>query len=453
MTQDKDQTTPTTSVEKKSESSIEKAVADSTTTNEQDRDIKADADVNLTERDEKSAEAKADEALAKLAQELEATKASDNEQAPDTKKASNEVLKDTKSTPRKNVNDAKDGAKIKPVKSGRGLAIFAFLLALIAIGGSGFLYWQAQLWLQNQQQVDNLKQQSFDASQQTINQLQSQLTQLQAQLSSAQRNQANYVQALADVQARTQELGETQPNQWLAAEALYLANLAERRLLIEKDITTAQQLLVAANVRLTAMNDANVFSLREAISKDIAALRAVTQPETEAVYLAISGVIDQLDKLEFKYTFTPVAEVVTTTPEVSANSEDWLDNLKISLKRFMSNFFDVQHIDAKTGPQLPADQQWYVRSHVRTQLLQAQQAVLNGQQALYLDAVSKSQKWILEYFNNDSNLLIATDVTLSELLTKDVGLTLPAELQSQAVIAEYVRNELNLNAQTGGQHD
>lgn len=435
MTQDKDQPTSEHSVDKTSESNADDKLA----------------------QDKKN---NADEALAKLQQDLKEAKEAELKKPKDTPGAADNKSKNTASKPSKPASKvATDNAKSvksstsKPVKSGRGLAFFATLLALIALGGSGYLFWQAQMWLKTQQQVENLQQQSFENSQQTINQLQSRVTSLQSELSQSRNQQNALNQTLLDLQARTQELGETQPNQWLAAEALYLVNLAERRLLIERDINTALQLLVAANTRLTAMNDPSVFALREAISKDVAALHAIKQPSTEAIYLALSGVVDQVSKLEFKDSYTPQKVIEEATPEVSSESSDWQHNLAISFERFLNNFLRVKVRNVETGPQLPTDQQWYVRSNITYQLLQAQHAALNGQQALYLDGVSKSQNWIAMYFNNDSDLVVATSTTLDELLNKDVSLTLPTQLTSQSLISDYVRNELNLNANVGATND
>ena len=428
MTQDKDQPTSEHSVDNTSESN-------------------ADA---KTATDKKS---NADEALAKLQQDLEQAKQAEAEKAEEKLAPTAAQKPQKRAKAKESANKATANQTAKPVKSGRGLALFSTLLALIAIGGCGYLFWQAQMWLKTQQQVENLQQQSFENNQQTINQLQTRLASLQSELNRSRSQQGALNQTLVDLKARTQELGETQPNQWLAAEALYLVNLAERRLLIERDVQTALQLLVAANTRLTAMNDPSVFKLREAISKDVAALHAIKQPSTEAIYLALSGVVDQVSKLEFKDTYTPQIEAVEESKEVSSESSDWQQNLAISFERFLNNFLRVKVRNVETGPQLPTDQQWYVRTNVTNQLLQAQQAALNGQQALFLDGVSKGQNWIAMYFDNDSDLVVATSTTLGELLTQDVSLSLPTKLESQSLISNYVRTELNLNASTGADND
>jgi uroporphyrin-3 C-methyltransferase len=85
-------------------------------------------------------------------------------------------------SPDKTSSTNKDTAKTQTVKVKRQtswLSIFAFIFSIAASAFVGFFWWQSQLWLKNQEQVDQLKQQAVINTQQSLNQLQAKLNQLQ----------------------------------------------------------------------------------------------------------------------------------------------------------------------------------------------------------------------------------------------------------------------------------
>ena len=324
------------------------------------------------------------------------------------------------------------------------MALFAILLSLGTLATVGFIWWQGQMWLTTQQQVDALKDQQLKNQQQTVGQLRNQINQLQAKLTQQNTNMQRYQRSIAELTNRTKELGQSQPNQWLAAEALYLVNIAERRLLVEQDVETALQLLVGANSRLTAMNDPSVFPIRQAISEDVAALHAVQQPDSDSLYLALSGLISQVQTLAFSQYYLPERQQDAAEVIVTDNLNDWQSNLKISLQRFMGNFVTISRNEHPVKPALPADQQWYVRANITQQLQMAQQAVLEQNKAIYADTVSQANEWMRQYLDIDDIAVIAAVQSLEAIQDRNVELQLPASLGSQAMLSNYVLTQKQL---------
>ena len=401
---------------------------------------------------------KATEALAKLEAELATEKEQEVKQSekveterakPKKRKASKAENVSSDSSLDNNFNENKATQPSQVVKSRSWLAVFAFLFSLIAIAGVAFIWWQSQVWLKNQEQMEQLKQQSLLNTQQTLNQQQAQITDLLTKLSQQQNNQQTVQQSLDSMQSRIKELGESQPNYWLAAEANYLINLAERRLLIEQDAGTAMRLLVDANMRLAAMQDPSVFHIRTAISQDIAALKVVNQPNTDDIYLALSGLLGQVPALPFAQVYIPQPnQVQSEAAQVSDNIDDWQDNLMVSVERFFAHFVTIRKQEMQVQPQLPADQQWFVRANINTELLMAQNAVLDKNQQRYLDAISIINQWSQQYFDQSKPEVVAFVNNLAHLSKQDVELVLPGELAAQALIANYVIEQLQLKEQT-----
>lgn len=397
------------------------------------------------------------ESLAKLESEVklesEIKKASAAEKQADSKDAGSkkpETSSSAKSTkePEKKISASKTStAKTKKPRS--WLAIFAFIFSIAASAFVGFFWWQSQLWLKNQEQVEQLKQQTIVNTQQMLNQLQTKLTQLEVmseqKLNQTEADTKQINESLSSLALRIKELGKSQPNYWLAAEAGYLINLAERRLLIEQDANTAIQLLLDANQRLTAMQDPSVFHIREALSEDVASLYSIKQPDSDSVYLALSGLIEETKSIKFAQVYIPEPNKNAKKElQVSSEVNDWSDNLLISVRRFFGNFITITHREAKVQPQLPADQKWFVRANITTQLLMAQNATVDKNQALYNDALAKIEDWIAQYFDATDARVMAMNVTLSELKQKDIGLVLPEELNAQPLIANYLKKQISL---------
>ena len=383
-----------------------------------------------------------EQALAKLEAELQAEKveAKKDQQAESEKQKE----KPTPSPSKPNKIQVE-----QPKKARNWLAFFAFIFSLVAIAGTGFVWWQNQLWLKNQEQLNEIKQQSLLNTQQSLNQQQAQITDLLTKLSQQQNTQQATQQSLTAMQSRVKELGESQPNYWLAAEANYLINLAERRLLVEQDADTATQLLVDANKRLAAMQDPSVFHIRTAISEDIAALRVVKQPNTDDIYLTLSGLLAQVKQLPFAQAYIPnLKQQAEQGEQVSDNINDWQHNLAVSAQRFFANFITIRKQETQVQPQLPAEQQWYVRANLTTQLLMAQNAVLDKNQQRYADAITQISSWSQEYFDPAKPEVVAFINALEHLSKQNIELTLPNGLTTQPLIANYVIEQLKLKEET-----
>ena len=403
-------------------------------------------DVSQSDKQDKAAQA-----LAKLEADLKAEKG--DREGAEAEQQENNVLKTTssKASKRKEQDTEKrtssSHAQVAQTrsKSFSWTAMFALLLSLLAVAAVGVLYWQSQLWLNNQAQLEQMKQQSLLTTQQTLNQQQAQITDLLTKLSQQENRQQLEADALKAMQNRLAELGESQPNHWLAAEANYLVNLAERRLLVEADVATSIQLLVDAEQRLAAMQDPSVFHIRTAISQDIAALNGLVQSNTDDIYLTLSGLITESAQLPFAQVHIPQqGESEQDTQRVTGEISDWQQNLQVSLQRFFAHFVTIRKQERQVQPQLPADQQWFVRANLTTQVLMAQHAVLAHDQSKYADALQHIATWASAYFDLADPQVVAFVNQLDHLRQQNVALNLPKGLSAQPLVANYVIDSLQL---------
>lgn len=397
-------------------------------------------DSNTSESSKESSKAaetpsKATQAKAKPKLESKETTTSDSAKKAAKVQPTKQQNAPTHSTSNSNHSESK-------TKAARNtLAIFAFLLSLISLAVLGFGVWQAKLWLDNQQQKDNLQQQSFQQTQLTISQLQNQIDDLQQKLQFNQSDNRQFNAALESLTKRTNELGQAQPNQWLAQEALYLINLAERRLIVEYDVNTAVALLASANTRLAAMNDPSVWPVLEAIAADVAQLKVLPSPDKDSIYLSLSGILAQVDSLPFAQVYIPTPEEVAVTKQVSDDINDWQNNLMISLDRLLANFVTVTRREQPIQPRLSEQQQWFVRTTLRNQLVMTQQSVLDQDQTTFAANLKQAQQTIEQYLKADNAAVASTLATLTELNSRKVAVQLPAQLSSQSLLSNYVNEQ------------
>ena len=80
---------------------------------------------------------------------------------------------------------------------------------------------------------------------------------------------------------------------WSRAEALFLLELAQRRLTLERDVDTAVIALESADARLAALRDPSFVLVRQQIARDLQALRAVRQPDVAGILVRLAAAEDQ----------------------------------------------------------------------------------------------------------------------------------------------------------------
>src|SRR5690606_21247593 len=101
---------------------------------------------------------------------------------------------------------------------------------------------------------------------------------------------------------RLQGLSSTSREDWLLAEAEYLLRLANQRVLIEHSPSSADGLLTQADEILKNLDDPDLFSLRQAIAKDLASLRLIKEVDHEGLYFSIKALTEQIELLSLHPT-------------------------------------------------------------------------------------------------------------------------------------------------------
>ncbi|MGO4999959.1 uroporphyrinogen-III C-methyltransferase [Oceanisphaera sp. W20_SRM_FM3] len=289
----------------------------------------------------------------------------------------------------------------KPAKSsgsGKVLAIIAIVLAVIL---AAIVYWHGhQASLAQAEQLQQLQQQLQAQQQQVTDALKAAEMKQTKQLAGVASQQESLNEQIAGVSRKVLDLDTKRPNDWMLAEAEYLVRMAGRKLWLEQDGKSAAMMLAEADSRLAAVNDTSLTPIREALSADITAIKAVPSVDRDGIVIKLNSISNQVEQLKLNKVIMDEAEEPNFTVSNSVN--DWKANLQKSWNSFSENFVTVRRRDGKVEALLSPQQHWYLAENLKGTLLQAQLAVYRDQQDIYDSSLAHASDWLTSYFANDS---------------------------------------------------
>jgi uroporphyrin-3 C-methyltransferase len=204
--------------------------------------------------------------------------------------------------------------------------------------------------------------------------------------------------AQAELLART----EAPQRAWVRAEALYLLELAGRRLDLESDVRTAIVAMEAADARLATLKDPALANVRAQLAKELAALRAVPLPDLSAVLLRVGAVEARVALLPV--TGIPVSEGRRAeTPAAEGPFGRAWRRVTAALK----DLFSLRRVDQVTARLVTQEEESLRRQHLELLLAAARIAAMQSDAAGYSQALSSADQWLEQYFEARSPAVAA----------------------------------------------
>jgi len=354
---------------------------------------------------------------------------------------------------------AKPTTTTPPNSSGIGWLLVLIVL-MAALGGAGYWFWQQwqsreaaidRQLQNNQSELGELRsqlQEEFDAQVDALVRSANEREQaLQQQLRQLQQTQNELQQQLQGQQQRLNSLSTTSREDWLLAEAEYLLNVANQRVLMERSPENALALLRAADDRLLQVSqgsgDATVFSIRKTLNEEIAALESVEPVDKEGIYLrlyALAETVDTLPRLA-PTGFGTEVEQINEEPVADSEPENWAGKLWREIKNIAGSLDRYVRIDDVTTPTKPLVDTYSAQLaalNVRLLLEQAQLAVLQEEPRVYLHSLEQAQKLLQQYYvDSEANRRLQN--ALQELTHINVAPSLPEITESKTQLRNYLR--------------
>ena len=330
-------------------------------------------------------------------------------------------------------------------KSGAGLIVsFGMLisiLALVVAGYAAYLIYESSSELKEARtsvrsleiELANLKR----TSDQKIEQLSVVLEQTTASISQIREAENTAIADLgasfevATEQLRTElraELNEglgTSGEDWLLAEVEYLIRLANQRVLMERDVSGALSLLSSADEIVEQTSGIAAYELRESLAYDIANLKAVSDLDTDGIFLSLSAMASQVPELRRKQPeLSPPTQIQVENGEAQNYYQQFLSLVNNIFGRVL-NSVDYRRDGVAITPLLPPKEEYYLRQNLILKFEMAQLALLRNDQPVYQTSLSEAKLWIVKHFVETDPRTIALIIALDQLAEVEVDRSLP----------------------------
>lgn len=323
---------------------------------------------------------------------------------------------------------------------GKGLAVGALVLSLLALGTGGFLFVQGQNVLKNQETAFNQKIDQAAVGESENAQIlkensrrQSELAAALQQIADGQRDNKEQIEA---ANRAYQELLRNRAD-WLVDETEATLNMAAQQLLLSGNVPVAVTVLENIESRLSRFGQADLLPIKQAVSSDLAALK--NQP-----YLDISGTALRLDRLENAVAGMPLVlestlqpGQVEAAPQEDPNASWWQRTWNKTLHG-LGNLVEVRKLNNGDAMLLAPEQAYFVRENLRLRLLDARIALMQHNGEVFLSDLNNAEATVKQYFDNQSPATQAWLKELAELKSLDMRMVSNESLKaSLAAVRNY----------------
>lgn len=350
----------------------------------------------------------------------------------------------------------------KPVKSGRGFALFACLLALLSLAASGFLVYQTQLQKVQQESslavgvtqiggqvsrigdvVNQLKQAQQDVV--TKQTLQGMSDELSAEFGSDVNKLQQQYDALGSMFSDLSTELDKGEQDYQLNEVTQLLKLANHNVHFGQRTEPAIAALSLADGLLKELANPAYLKVRSKIGEEINALKNVEKPDVTTLSASLSNLSKKIPTLPLinepevvdDNVFDSAAETVNASTDTSWRAE---------LKRIwhdILNAIRVQRVDQPPKPLLVPEQRYFLNQNMQLTLSTAQLALLQSNQDVWAQQLIDAQQWLTEYFDLSDDKVLEVQNELNKLKAVSVETTIPSVTGSYDLLQSFKSQNRN----------
>ncbi len=245
------------------------------------------------------------------------------------------------------------------------------------------------------------------------------LAQIESQLVGSKEQQ----QALESLY---KELGRDR-DQWALSDIEQILLIASQQIQLSGNIKAAIIGLETADLRLQRLDKPQFARLRQAISNDLARLRAAPYVDQAGVSFKINALADGIEQwpLSSDHAKAPAKN----TQAKSGLAKDLLAEFK--------NLVQIRRLDEGEPALLTPQQEYFLRQNMKLRLLTARLALLSRDTIGYQADLRAAGKLLARYFNIQDAAVAAAQTELGKLAAQNVAPALPELKESLAAIESY----------------
>lgn len=358
------------------------------------------------------------------------------------------------------------------------IAVVALVIALLAAAGAGWLWYRSQSTAAELSSRVNTVEKGMQANVQKvvmprlsdmkehIQSLSSNVSGLSDRLDQRQKQVKQLQSQIRHVQTQNTQLadrldGTHQRFIEQRIEALLVA--ANQRLRLYNDPVTAQQALKLADQAIQQAGDPRLYPVRRDIADEIAALKALPNPDVEGLSLKLSNLVKQVPTLplatnvpsEYHNSQSNKGNAGDAKTDASSNALSSIDvsrgwhHFVDSLGGALSSMVTVRRANGtQNAPALMApDQAYFLTQNLQLQLRSAQLELLSRDTQAYQDSLSSAHDWIKQYFDNDASSVKAVLDTFNELSNVKLDWQAPDISASLSTLRSLMADQHNTESQ------
>jgi uroporphyrin-3 C-methyltransferase len=347
---------------------------------------------------------------------------------------------------------------VKQSRPGRGgflFSLLAFLLALAAVAGTGWMWWQeraeqglaegrikdevSRLEGSDRDLASKLSQVRNEVGALSESTVGAELEALQRQIETDRSKMAEVDQALAEQRALARSLQaatDAMQGRLIAAEAAvtgmsareldaggeldlaevdYLLRLANERLKLFSDPGAADRALEVADMHLAAIDNPMYLGVRQEIATARRELAAVEMPD----YLEIANSLDSVQQS------IPALPFKGDGADASAVSEVEGEGWWLKVKRAFSNLVTVRRSTDRENERISLQDKDFIRQRVWLQLEIAHLSLMRRDQAAFTSSLERARESLATWFDMADSRSLPPGRELERLLELEIQVDVP----------------------------
>ena len=219
---------------------------------------------------------------------------------------------------------------------------------------------------------------------------------------------------------------------WLGQEAVFLTRLAGQRLLVARDVDAALALLEQADALLRDTGEPKFEGVRLAIARDRSALAAVPRVDQVGLYATLSGLIDQVDKLQLEF------EAPAAGAEAAGSLDTgWWAQAASGWRAALAKLSDhliVRRRSDEIAQLMTPEWAALARQNIRMLIEQAQIAMLSANQPLFERSLQRALGFVALFAEQDAERVSSIVQTLDVLRSETIAPALPELTETRSLL-------------------
>ncbi len=295
---------------------------------------------------------------------------------------------------------------------GRGLAVVATLISLLALAGTGYSLYKSEITGRENDAGLAVKITEIGGN---INRLGDSISRIQSEQSNAVSKEQLTTRLLesnsaVDLQFRDVKQSQSElydavakinsdlssgVNDFVISEVSQLLKLANNSALFSSDSRSAIKALQLADIQLKELADPRYSVVRRKINEEIALLESIELVDIESVTVKLKSLANRIPSLALENDVPALGEVVV---EVDQKPQGF----KASLQEMWAdivNYNSVQRIDQAPKPLLVPEQRYFLDQNIQLQLAKAELGLVQNRESVFADSLDVASTWLNDYFD------------------------------------------------------